>query len=93
MFAGAGNLVSSFFPGTLPAYGAITRSKLNGDTGGRTQMASLITSTAVIFAVIFLLPALTYLPKCVLAAMQVVLRLMIDYRRLIVCSNVYLVSD
>ncbi|CEL52625.1 Putative sulfate transporter YPR003C OS=Saccharomyces cerevisiae (strain ATCC 204508 / S288c) GN=YPR003C PE=1 SV=1 [Rhizoctonia solani AG-1 IB] len=65
---GAGNLVSSFFPGTLPAYGAITRSRLNADIGGRTQMASILSSCFVILAVFFLLPALYYLPRCVLAS-------------------------
>ncbi|GAB1523190.1 hypothetical protein RhiTH_006321 [Rhizoctonia solani] len=65
---GAGNLVSSFFPGTLPAYGAITRSRLNADIGGRTQMASILNSCFVILAVFFLLPALYYLPRCVLAS-------------------------
>ncbi|CAE6443717.1 unnamed protein product [Rhizoctonia solani] len=64
----AGNLVSSFFPGTLPAYGAITRSRLNADIGGRTQMASILSSCFVILAVFFLLPALYYLPRCVLAS-------------------------
>lgn len=65
---GAGNLASSFFPGTLPAYGAITRSRLNADIGGRTQMASILCSSFVILAVFFLLPALYYLPRCVLAS-------------------------
>lgn len=65
---GAGNLLASFIPGTLPAYGSITRSKMNGDAGGRTQMASLVCSALVILSVFFLLPALRYLPKCVLAA-------------------------
>ncbi|KAH9910992.1 sulfate anion transporter [Epithele typhae] len=65
---GAGNIVGSFVPGTLPAYGSITRSKLNGDLGGRTQMASLVTSTLVLLATFFLLPYLYYLPKCVLAS-------------------------
>ncbi|KAG8929775.1 hypothetical protein FRC02_005088, partial [Tulasnella sp. 418] len=65
---GAGNLAGSFLPGTLPAYGAITRSKVNADTGGTTQMASFITSSLVILSIVFLLPALYYLPKCVLAA-------------------------
>ncbi|KAI0333331.1 sulfate anion transporter [Cubamyces sp. BRFM 1775] len=65
---GAGNIVGSFVPGTLPAYGSITRSKLNGDLGGRTQMASLVCSTIVLLATFFLLPWLYYLPKCVLAS-------------------------
>ncbi|KAF8316037.1 hypothetical protein DL93DRAFT_2078228 [Clavulina sp. PMI_390] len=65
---GAGNLLASFIPGTLPAYGSITRSKMNGDAGGRTQMASLVCSALVILSVWLLLPALRFLPKCVLAA-------------------------
>ncbi|KAI0753444.1 sulfate anion transporter [Daedaleopsis nitida] len=65
---GAGNIVGAFIPGTLPAYGSITRSKLNGDLGGRTQMASLVTSSLVLLATFFLLPWLYYLPKCVLAS-------------------------
>ncbi|CUA67011.1 Putative sulfate transporter YPR003C [Saccharomyces cerevisiae S288c] [Rhizoctonia solani] len=59
---GAGNLVSSFFPGTLPA------SRLNADIGGRTQMASVLSSCFIILAVFFLLPALYYLPRSVLAS-------------------------
>ncbi|KAF8589481.1 hypothetical protein K439DRAFT_1628706 [Ramaria rubella] len=65
---GAGNLAASFIPGTLPAYGSITRSRLNGDCGGRTQMASLVCSAIVLLATFFFLPLLFYLPKAVLAA-------------------------
>lgn len=35
---GAGNVVASFFSGCLPGYGSITRSRLAGNTGARTQM-------------------------------------------------------
>ncbi|KAI0077181.1 sulfate permease [Panus rudis PR-1116 ss-1] len=65
---GSANIAGSFIPGTLPAYGSITRSKVNGDVGGRTQMASLVCSGVVLLATFFLLPWLYYLPKCVLAA-------------------------
>ncbi|KAG8773324.1 hypothetical protein FRC12_002581 [Ceratobasidium sp. 428] len=65
---GAGNLMSSFFPGTLPAYGSITRSRLSAEIGGRTQMASVLCSAFVILSAFFLLPALYYLPRCVLAS-------------------------
>ncbi|QRV84284.1 sulfate anion transporter [Ceratobasidium sp. AG-Ba] len=65
---GAGNLATSFFPGTLPGYGSITRSRLSAEIGGRTQMASLLCSSFVILAIFFLLPALYYLPRCVLAS-------------------------
>ncbi|GJE94663.1 sulfate anion transporter [Phanerochaete sordida] len=65
---GAGNIAGSFIPGTIPAYGSITRSRVNGDVGARTQMASLVCSAIVLLATFFLLPWLYYLPKCVLAA-------------------------
>lgn len=65
---GAGNIAGSFIPGTLPAYGSITRSRINGEVGARTQMASLICSSIVLLAIFFLLPWLYYLPKCVLAS-------------------------
>ena len=68
---GAGNIVASFVPGTLPAGGSITRSRVNGDVGARTQLASLVCSSVVLLAIFFLLPWLYYLPKCVLAAMYV----------------------
>ncbi|KAF8525973.1 sulfate permease [Hysterangium stoloniferum] len=65
---GAGNLAASFIPGTLPAYGSITRSRLNADCGGRTQMASIISSILILLATFFLLPTLYYLPKAVLSS-------------------------
>ncbi|KZT22517.1 sulfate permease [Neolentinus lepideus HHB14362 ss-1] len=65
---GAGNLMGSFVPGTLPAFGSITRSRINGEVGGRTQMASLICSAIVLLATFFLLPLLYHLPTCVLAS-------------------------
>ena len=45
------------------------RSRINGDVGGRTQMASLICSALILLATFFLLPYLYYLPRCVLASM------------------------
>ncbi|EEB97403.1 hypothetical protein MPER_03285, partial [Moniliophthora perniciosa FA553] len=65
---GAANLAASFVPGTLPAYGSITRTRINGDVGARTQMASLVCSGIILLATFFLLPWLYYLPKCVLAS-------------------------
>jgi len=65
---GAANLAGSVIPGTLPAFGSITRSRINGDVGGRTQMASLICAGIVLLAMFFLLPWLYSLPKCVLAS-------------------------
>ncbi|KAI0315518.1 sulfate anion transporter [Amylostereum chailletii] len=65
---GAANLVGSFVPGTLPAYGSITRSRINADVGGRTQMASIFCAAIILLATFFLLPWLYYLPKCVLGS-------------------------
>lgn len=65
---GSANLAGSFIPGTVPAFGAITRSKLNAELGCRSQMSSLVCSSLVLLAIFFLLPALHFLPKCVLAA-------------------------
>ncbi|CAA7260456.1 unnamed protein product [Cyclocybe aegerita] len=65
---GAANMAASLIPGTLPAFGSITRSRINGDVGGRTQMASLVCSGVVLGSIFFFLPWMYYLPKCVLAA-------------------------
>ncbi|KAG6830436.1 hypothetical protein H0H92_000739 [Tricholoma furcatifolium] len=65
---GVANVAGSFIPGTLPAYGSLTRSRINADVGGRTQMASLTCSAVILFVTFFLLRYLFYLPKCVLAS-------------------------
>ncbi|EGG08907.1 uncharacterized protein MELLADRAFT_77271 [Melampsora larici-populina 98AG31] len=64
---GAANIVTSFVSGDMPAYGSITRSRLNASTGARTPMASVITGLTILFATYFLLDYLFFLPKCVLA--------------------------
>lgn len=68
---GVANLAGSFVPGALPAAGSITKSRISGDVGARTQMASLVCSGFVLLATFFLLPWLYYLPKGVLASMWV----------------------
>ena len=67
---GASNLCSSALTvtGGVPVFGSITRSRLNGLIGARTQMSSIITSIIMILAIFFLLPYLYFLPKAVLAA-------------------------
>ncbi|RXK40370.1 endoplasmic reticulum protein [Tremella mesenterica] len=67
---GAANLSAAFVTGTgsVPVFGSITRSRLNGSIGGRTQMSSMITSATIILSIYFLLPYLYFLPKSVLAA-------------------------
>ncbi|KAJ3980743.1 sulfate anion transporter [Lentinula detonsa] len=65
---GAANIGGSLIPGTLPAFGSITRTRINGDVGGNTQVASLVCSVVILLATFYLLPLLYYLPKCVLAS-------------------------
>lgn len=65
---GVANLAGSFVPGALVAAGSITKSRISGDVGARTQMASLVCSGVVLLATFFLLPWLYYLPKGVLAS-------------------------
>lgn len=65
---GAANIVASFISGTVPGYGSITRSRLAGQTGARTPMASFLTGTLVLCVTFFLLKFLFYLPKAVLAS-------------------------
>ncbi|KAI0733717.1 sulfate anion transporter, partial [Fomitopsis betulina] len=65
---GAGNFVGSFIPGTLPAFGSITRSKINGEVGARTQMSSMVCSVVVLLTIFYLMPWLHHLPKTVLGA-------------------------
>lgn len=65
---GAANLFGSFVPGTLPAFGSIVRTRINGEIGARSQLSSLFAAAVVLLATFFLLPALYFLPKCVLAS-------------------------
>ena len=46
-----------------------SRSCINGEIAARSQLASLVTAVIVILSTFYLLPALYYLPKCVLASM------------------------
>lgn len=64
---GAANIATSFIIGDMPAYGSITRSRLNASTGARTPMASIITGLSIIAASYLFLDYLFFLPKCVLA--------------------------
>ncbi|WOO80799.1 Putative sulfate transporter [Vanrija pseudolonga] len=67
---GSANLVASCITltGTVPIFGSLTRSRLNGQIGARTQMASMITAILLILAALFLLPYLWFLPRAVLAS-------------------------
>ncbi|MBW0534737.1 hypothetical protein O181_074452 [Austropuccinia psidii MF-1] len=68
---GLANITTSFIQGDMPAYGSITRSRLNTSTGARTPLASIITGLTIILASYFFLDYLFFLPKCVLAVIIV----------------------
>ncbi|KAI9475898.1 MAG: sulfate transporter family-domain-containing protein [Benjaminiella poitrasii] len=64
---GVANICSGLFQG-IPAFGSVSRSKINDKAGARTQMACLITGVIAILAILFLLPYFHYLPKAVLSS-------------------------
>ncbi|ORZ02493.1 sulfate transporter family-domain-containing protein [Syncephalastrum racemosum] len=64
---GVANIASGLFQG-IPAFGSISRSKINDRGGARTQMAGLLAGVIVLLAILFLLPYFYYLPKAVLSS-------------------------
>jgi SulP family sulfate permease len=68
---GAANAASGLFGG-FPIAGGFSRTAVNHQAGARTPLASLITAGMLLVAVLWLTPALYYLPKAVLAAVVVV---------------------
>ncbi|ORZ04832.1 sulfate transporter family-domain-containing protein [Lobosporangium transversale] len=63
---GIANIFGGLFQ-AIPAFGSLSRSKINDKAGARTQLAGLITALIVLLAIFFLLPYFFYLPKAVLA--------------------------
>jgi len=68
---GAANVAASAFGG-FPVAGGFSRTAVNNQAGARTPLASLITAVVLGVAVVWLTPALFYLPKAVLAAVVIV---------------------
>ncbi|KAI7889941.1 sulfate transporter family-domain-containing protein [Mucor mucedo] len=64
---GVANVCSGLFQG-IPAFGSVSRSKINDKAGARTQMACLVTGAIALMAILFLLPYFYYLPKAVLSS-------------------------
>ncbi len=64
--------IGSAFTGGFPVTGGFSRSVVNLMAGARTQAAALVTATLIAIALVFLAPALYYLPKAILAAIIVV---------------------
>ncbi|KAF9996804.1 hypothetical protein BGZ80_010437 [Entomortierella chlamydospora] len=63
---GVANIFGGLFQ-AIPAFGSLSRSKINDKAGARTQLAGLITALFVLLSIFFLLPYFFYLPKAVLA--------------------------
>lgn len=64
---GISNIGGAFFS-SYPVTGGFSRTAVNAQAGARTGMASLITASVVLFAVLFLTPLFYYLPKAILAS-------------------------
>lgn len=68
---GVANAASGMFGG-FPIAGGFSRTAVNHQAGSRTPLASIITAVVLAVAVVWLTPALFYLPKAVLAAVVIV---------------------
>ncbi|KAI9272875.1 sulfate transporter family-domain-containing protein [Phascolomyces articulosus] len=64
---GVANVVSGICEG-IPAFGSISRSKINDKAGARTQMAGLLAGVIALCAILFFMPFFYYLPKAVLSS-------------------------
>lgn len=68
---GAGNLGAAF-TGGFPVTGGFARSVVNFDAGAQTPAAGVFTAAGILLVVLFLTPALHYIPQAALAATIVV---------------------
>ncbi|NLK00020.1 MAG: solute carrier 26 family protein [Clostridia bacterium] len=68
---GVANLAGSLFSG-YPVTGAFSRTAVNYQSGGRTQLASMITAVLIILTLLFFTGLFYYLPNAVLAAIIIV---------------------
>ena len=68
---GLANAGAAFFSG-FPVAGSFSRTAVQYQSGGKTQMASIITAVMVVATLLFLTPLFYYLPNAALAAVIVV---------------------
>lgn len=68
---GAANMVLGFF-GCIPATGGVARSIANAKNGGRTPVALFVHSVALLLMLMFGMPLISLVPRCVLAAILLV---------------------
>ncbi len=68
---GLANVGAAFFSG-FPVAGSFSRTAVQYQSGGKTQMASIITVAMVVVTLLFLTPLFYYLPNAALAAVIVI---------------------
>ncbi|HSL00564.1 MAG TPA: sulfate permease [Rubrobacteraceae bacterium] len=68
---GLANVAAAFFSG-FPVAGSFSRTAVQYQSGGRTQMASIMTALMVVVTLLFLTPLFYYLPNTALVAVIVV---------------------
>ena len=68
---GLANVAAAFFSG-FPVAGSFSRTAVQYRSGGRTQMASIMTALMVLVVLLFLTPLFYYLPDAALAAVILV---------------------
>lgn len=68
---GLANMIGSFFQ-ILPINGSFSRSAVNHQNGGATQMVSIITGILILITLLFFTSFFYYLPNAVLAAIIIV---------------------
>ncbi|KAE9418333.1 hypothetical protein Angca_006053, partial [Angiostrongylus cantonensis] len=64
-------ILSSFFP-VFPVTSGFARSVVGAAVGGSTQLTCLFSSLALVFVILYIGPALEYLPQCILSTMIIV---------------------
>uniref|UniRef100_A0A1B0G2R5 STAS domain-containing protein n=1 Tax=Glossina morsitans morsitans TaxID=37546 RepID=A0A1B0G2R5_GLOMM len=68
---GIGNIVGGFFS-CIPLACSLTRSLIQEQTGGATQLASLVSAILIVMTLFWTGPFFRYLPRCVLAGVIIV---------------------
>lgn len=68
---GLANIVGSFFS-CMPTGCALARSVIQEQTGGKTQIASLVSASLILLVILFIGPVFEVLPRCVLSSIIVV---------------------
>lgn len=79
---GLANIGAAFFSG-FPVAGSFSRTAVQYQSGGRTQVASIITALMVVLTLLLLTPLFYYLPNAALAAVIVVaVYKLLDFREM-----------